>query len=417
MTARRRLSRFALGLIAITIVGFGVRVAFILTEAPDKVDDLGGDAYYYHHAANLLADGKGFIDPYRYNFGYVEDVVLESGEAKTIVLPVGFESPTAGHPPVYATYLAFFSELGLRSVRAHQFASAVLGCASIVLAGLLGRSLLGDRAGLVGAGITAVYANVWLNDGIVMSETAAIAFAFLTTLLGLRFWRGPTLARGAWFAAAGGLAALSRAELVLFIPIVGAVALLRAPLPWRTRILRYGAMGAVAVAVVAPWVIRNNLVMNEPVLLSNGAGTVAVQANCDDTYYGRYIGYWSLRCGGTQPVGPNGEFLDESERDVVVRERAAEYISSRRGSGGCGASTSRWTRSEPTSPRIGPRSLPGWASGSTSCSSRSPSVGRWSSGDGGGLCSCSASGRCWPPSPPPQRSATPAIGQLRRSRS
>jgi 4-amino-4-deoxy-L-arabinose transferase-like glycosyltransferase len=328
MTARRRLSRFALGLIAITIVGFGVRVAFILTEAPDKVDDLGGDAYYYHHAANLLADGKGFIDPYRYNFGYVEDVVLESGEAKTIVLPVGFESPTAGHPPVYATYLAFFSELGLRSVRAHQLASAVLGCASIVLAGLLGRSLLGDRAGLIGAGVTAVYANLWLNDGIVMSETAAIAFAFLTTLLGLRFWRAPTLARGAWFAAAGGLAALSRAELVLFIPIVGAVALLRAPLPWRTRILRYVAMGAVAVAVVAPWVIRNNLVMNEPVLLSNGAGTVAVQANCDDTYYGRYIGYWSLRCGGTQPVGPNGEFLDESERDVVVRERAAEYISS-----------------------------------------------------------------------------------------
>ena len=61
-------------------------------------------------------------------------------------------------------------------------------------------------------------------------------------------------------------------------------------------------------------------------VLSNGAGTVLVQANCDDTYYGEHIGYWSLPCGGGQPYGPNGEFLDESQRDEVVREIALDYI-------------------------------------------------------------------------------------------
>ena len=69
------------------------------------------------------------------------------------------------------------------------------------------------------------------------------------------------------------------------------------------------------------------LVFEEPVLLSNGAGTVAVQANCDATYYGPYPGFWNLACGNPQPYGPDGELLDESQRDVVVRERATEYIS------------------------------------------------------------------------------------------
>jgi 4-amino-4-deoxy-L-arabinose transferase-like glycosyltransferase len=327
MTRRPRWSRFATALVLIALAGFGIRLMDIFTEGPAVRDDLGGDAFYYHEAANLLADGKGFIDPYRYIFGGKEEVTLATGATTTVTLPVGFETPTAGHPPVYVTYLGIFSELGLRSIRAHQVVSAVLGAVSIVLAGLLGRSLLGDRAGLIAAGLTAVYANIWLNDVLVMSETAAILFAFLSTLLGLRFWRSPSLARGAWFAVAGSLAALARVELLLFLPIIGAVGLIRAPLRWRARVTRYVVMGLVAVAVLMPWTVRNNLVMKERVLLSDGAGTVAVQANCDDTYYGRYIGYWSLRCGGGQPFGPNGEYLDESQRDVVVRKQAATYIS------------------------------------------------------------------------------------------
>jgi len=324
MSRRPRWSRFATALLLITVAGLGLRLAFIATDAPTK---LGGDALYYHEGANLLADGKGYIDPYRYLFGGKEQVTLADGSVKEVITPVGHEEPTAGHPPVYVTYLGAVSWLGFDSVRAHQVASALLGAVSIVLAGLLGRSLLSERLGLIAAALTAVYANIWINDGLVMSETAAIAFAFLTSLVGLRFWRDASLRNGVWFAIAAGLAALSRAELVLFLPIVAAVALIRAPLPWRTRVLRYVVIGVVAVAVLAPWVIRNNVVMKERVLLSDGAGTVAIQANCDATYYGRFIGYWNLECGGAQPHGPNGELLDESQRDVVVRKEATEYIS------------------------------------------------------------------------------------------
>lgn len=323
----RRVTRFWVLLVAIVLGGLGLRVVSLALWSPETTLDLGGDAVYYHEAANLLADGKGFIDPYRYIFGGNEQVQLADGRTVDIVTPIGHIEPTAGHPPMYVLYLGAVSALGFRSLLAHQIASVLLGCASILLAGLLGRSLRNERTGLIAAFLTAVYANIWINDTVVMSETAAIFFTFLATYVGLRFWRDPSWRNAALFGIAGALAALSRAELLLFLPIVAAVALWKAPIGWKERCIRYGVAGIVCCVVLAPWVVRNNLVMEERVTLSDGTGTVMVQANCDDTYYGTNIGYWSLRCGEPQPYGPNGELLDESQRDVVVRARATDYIS------------------------------------------------------------------------------------------
>ena len=323
----QRISRFWIALLIIVVGGFGIRVVSLSLWAPHNTLQLGGDAVYYHEAANLLADGKGFIDPYRFLFGGNEQAQTADGRTITVVTPVGHEEPTAGHPPIYVMYLGAVSALGFRSLAAHQYASILLGSASILLAGLLGRSWRNERTGLIAAFLTAVYANIWINDIVVMSETAALFFTFVATIFGLRFVRDPSRKNAAIFAVAGALAALSRAELLLFLPVVAAVALWKAPIPWKERFLRYGIAGVVCCAVLAPWVIRNNLVMHERITLSDGTGTVMVQANCDDTFYGPHLGYWSLRCGEPQPYGPNGELLDESQRDVVVRERATEYIS------------------------------------------------------------------------------------------
>jgi len=323
----RRLPRFWVVVLLLVAAGFAGRLLSMNLWAPKNTLQLGGDAVYYHEAANLLADGKGFIDPYRYIFGGEETVTLADGRVVTVVTPVGHSEPTAGHPPMYVAYLGVFSFLGMDSLASHQVASIILGSASIVLAALLGRSWRNERTGIIAAFLTAVYANIWVNDLVVMSETIAVFFTFVATFFGLKFWRDPSRGNAGLFAIAAAFAALSRAELLLFLPIVAAVALWKAPIPWRERILRYAIAGFVCCAVLAPWVIRNNLVMEEPITLSDGTGTGMVQANCDDTYYGRHLGYWSLRCGDPQPYGPNGELLDESQRDVVVRERATAYIS------------------------------------------------------------------------------------------
>ena len=324
----RRLDSFPRRLLAITAAGLVLRLVYVVTV--ERGDALSGDAWYYHEAAKVLADGKGFIDPFRYKLGdpYVLIGDTAGGNAR-FDLPSsaggpGYETPTAGHPPVWVVILGLASLLGFDSRFAHQLVNVGVGTLSILAIGHLGRELVSERVGLVAAGFTAGYAFIWVNDGLLMSESAAILAAALTSLAALRFWRDPTVRHAVVFGAVGAVAMLTRAEAALFLPVVAAVAVLRAPLSWRRRAGLYLVTGAVSVAVVAPWVIRNLTVFEEPVLLSNGSGTVLIQANCDDTYYGDHLGYWSLDCG--QIPALQGRLLDEAQRDVIVREEAMRYI-------------------------------------------------------------------------------------------
>jgi peptidoglycan/LPS O-acetylase OafA/YrhL len=322
----------------LTLLGLGVRLAYVaaytrcdpLSEGPCSGAKLSGDAAYYHNAANLLADGEGFIDPYRFMKGGRDLVPVEMADGtiqdREVITPIGHREPTAGHPPAYVVFLGAVSFLGGRSVEAHQVASALLGAAAIPLFALVGRRLVGRRAGLIAAALAAGYVMIWINDGLVMSETAVMVVVPIIMLAGLRFVQRPDVRGALLFGAAGALGALTRAELALFLPIIAAVALLRAALPWRRRIGLYALCGFTALGVVSPWIARNLTTFEEPVYLSNGAGTVLVQTNCDAVYYGLDIGYWNLACGSPMPYGPNGELLDESQRDVVVRERALDYI-------------------------------------------------------------------------------------------
>jgi 4-amino-4-deoxy-L-arabinose transferase-like glycosyltransferase len=149
-------------------------------------------------------------------------------------------------------------------------------------------------------------------------------------LVGVRFWKDPSRGAAVVLGLVGGLAALTRAELGLFLPVVAAVVLVRSPLPWRERVVRYACCGVAALAICMPWFARNIATYDAPVFLSNGIGTVLVQANCDATYYGSDLGYWQVSCGNPPPYGPEGQILGEYERDLVVRQRASEYISANR---------------------------------------------------------------------------------------
>ena len=327
VTAGRPLLRmpatFAGRLALIAGLGGLLRVLYVLLVVADN--PLSGDAAGYHHAANLFADGAGFPEPLRHMFGGV-DLIVRDGTEIIVGTPIGHLEPTAGHPPVWTLLLGAFSFLGAVTVLQQQVVAALLGVPAILLVGLLGRELRSDRLGLTAAGLTAGYAFVWVNDGLLMAETAAIAAAAAASWAGLRFARDPSRRKAVVFGLVGGLAALSRAELLLMLPLLTTVVFLRSALPWRERIIRTSMAAAATLLLLSPWVVRNLLVFEEPVFLSNGAGTVLVQANCDPTYHGDFLGYWRIECGHPAPFGPEGEHLDESERDAVVLERAKEYI-------------------------------------------------------------------------------------------
>jgi 4-amino-4-deoxy-L-arabinose transferase-like glycosyltransferase len=262
----------------------------------------------------------------RYYYEVREEVPLSDGSTVEIVTGPGTTEPYALHPPALITFLGAESWLGLRSVRAHQFALAVIGTASIVLTGLLGRRLCGDRTGLIAAGIFTVYANIWINDGLVMTETVSIFAVMVMTLLALRFWKSPSTPNAAWFGLACGIGMLTRIEVALYLPIIAVAWLVRTKVRWRDRIVPIAIATIVAGLVVTPWVTFNISRFRDPVTLSSGSGITLSQSNCDLTYGGQFLGSWRGECSGPFLYGPNGTRLDESETSTALTRRAREYI-------------------------------------------------------------------------------------------
>jgi hypothetical protein len=67
----------------------------------NRTNPTGGDPFFYHHQANMLADRVGYSEPFRY---------IDQG---------GIEIPSAIHPPLMSTWLAVSSFLGGRTYLAH----------------------------------------------------------------------------------------------------------------------------------------------------------------------------------------------------------------------------------------------------------------------------------------------------------
>lgn len=288
-------------LLGICAVALGIRVGYVIGWR--DVPNIEGDARYYHEGANLLADGHGFVHPYAWD------------EGKHV--------PGADHPPAYIVVLAVPSLVGLDTIRDHMLASCLIGTGTVALIGLLGRRIGGDKVGLLAAAIAAVYPNLWLNDGSLMSETLALFLGVVVSITAYRAWDRPTTRRFVELGIAIGLAALARAESVLLL------GLLLVPLAvwvkgldggWRTRAQRAAVSAAVALAVMAPWVGANLVRFEHPATLSTQMGPTLDVANCDETYYGDALGGWSFACATD---------IEEDDRSVLdqrTRDEAFDYM-------------------------------------------------------------------------------------------
>ncbi|MEZ5141930.1 MAG: acyltransferase family protein [Acidimicrobiales bacterium] len=306
-------SPFGLGLLAIAAVGLAWRAFYILAfkrePGPCGASLLCGDAIYYNAQAGLNATGRFFEDPANAGF------------------------PAADHPPLTALVLTPVSWLTGNSILAQRFTMALFGTATVIVLGLLGRRLAGNVAGLATAAVAAANPNLWMNDGLVMSESIA-TFGIACSLLGLyRFRDRPTWARAGALGALLGLTMLARAEMALFLPLaVLPVALVLRDLSLGQRVLRFLAVAVVAVAVLVPWSAWNATRFRQPVLLSTNDGITLVGANCDTTYYTGGIGFWNLDCAfaADQAVADRAS-LDQSQVSAAYRSQALDYIRANRG--------------------------------------------------------------------------------------
>lgn len=285
---------FAVRLAAVAAAGAGLRALYLQTLARDVTGI--GDWHFYHRQANLIADGMGFVDPFQ--------------------LELGNDGPSAGHPPLYPLVLSFVSRLGATGTLSHRALGIGLGALTIVLVGLLGRRLWDERLGLAAAAVAAAYPVFVAVDGALMSETLYSPLVAGILLCALALLRRPALPLAALLGVLIGLAALTRSEALLFVPLLALpVALTRQ----RGRVALAVAATLACVLTVAPWTVRNAVQFDRLIPVSTNDATVLAGANCDLTYSGDDLGAWNIRCISER------RFRDEAKQAAVWREEGLDY--------------------------------------------------------------------------------------------
>lgn len=211
--------------LAATVLGLGLRLAFVALEPEAR---LVGDELTW------TAWGEEIASP----------AVRFSPAASRILF----------YPPAYPYFIA--ACLGLfGSLAAVKLVQALLGALLVPAVGCIGDRLFGERAGRLAAWLAAVYPDLLWFPAHFWSETLFLLLLFwgFERLLAAAGpgGRAPALTAGLLF----GLAALTREPVLYFVPLAAAFL-------WATRATRRHGLAFLlaALAVVAPWTLRNRLV-------------------------------------------------------------------------------------------------------------------------------------------------------------
>ena len=259
-------------LLAITVMAFGLRLAWLLyaTAAPPTSWLGAGDQYSYWYYGNEIAAGRGYV-------GYVTNV------------------PTAYYPIGYPALLAllFFVVLHAHLPGALMFWAGLMhvlfGTATVALVFLIGRRVFNSTAGLIAAALLAVFPNAVYQVTTLQLETT---FIFLSSaalaIIVLHDWSHglPSRNRLLAFGFVLGLSVLVRPFSVWFV--VGVfLAALAAHAGWRRGFTVSLIPALVVVGMSIPWIIRNEIRMHAFIITSTNTGdTLCLDRNM--TAYGGF---------------------------------------------------------------------------------------------------------------------------------
>lgn len=198
---------------------------------------------------------------------------LERGEGFT--LGPGATQPASNYSPGLPLLVGGIYKLtGGVHERFARLVLALIGSLSVLFTYLIGRRLSGPLAGLVGAGVVAIYPALLEYQGMFMSEPLAASLlsgAVLALLWadtrGARGWLVPGLVLGAL--------ALTRPEyLAISLPVAVVVFARGGRDDWRTGLVQALVMIAGLAVIVVPWTVRNEVALGRFVPISTGGGQV-----------------------------------------------------------------------------------------------------------------------------------------------
>jgi 4-amino-4-deoxy-L-arabinose transferase-like glycosyltransferase len=243
-------------LLAAIVLGLAVRLAYVLLTQHLQ---LAGDEPEYDAEGQLIAAGHWFYTRLPYG-------ILHAGAWKAPGYPawVGLWYALLGHHPL-----------------AVRFAQVPLGVLTIALTWLLARRLFGSKPAAFAAFLVALYPLAWQYEQLLYPESLATPLTLAALVL--IFTGTPTWRRALAAGLVVGVSLLIRPSGEFLL--LGALVAWIVRTGWRRGIVLTASAAVVAVAVVAPWTVRNAVVMHGfvPISMQDAAlyGTFNAQSAHD----------------------------------------------------------------------------------------------------------------------------------------
>ncbi|MBV9818090.1 MAG: glycosyltransferase family 39 protein [Solirubrobacterales bacterium] len=212
--------------------------------------------------------------------------------------------PSAYRPPAYPVFLAaVYVVAGQEAPPAARMVETVLGTVSVALIGLIATRLWGRRIGVMALGIAAIAPPLVVLSTTLVSEALFVPLVLGAVACALQARRSPHPLR--WAVLTGvlaGVAELTRTNAVVIWPLLAYALWLAGPRrSWRGR-LRPLVVVAVATLTVAPWTLRNWLVLHAFVPVSTEIGyTLAGTYNAASRAETHWPAVWKEAEHGASP--------------------------------------------------------------------------------------------------------------------
>ena len=188
-------------------------------------------------------------------------------------------TPTSHWSFLYPLYLAgIYAVTGYHPLVARILQGIVGSVLLCFLIYKIGRRVVNEETGLVGAGLAAVYGYFIYYNVALMTETFFMVLVLLTLYLGIELKESPNPIRWVGLGLALGLTVLLRQTILFFIPVL---------LFWlfwelKNRGVRWWNFAipvVIIILMITPWTIRNYLVFREFLPLNSNAGYALFASN------------------------------------------------------------------------------------------------------------------------------------------
>jgi 4-amino-4-deoxy-L-arabinose transferase-like glycosyltransferase len=251
----------------------------------------------------------------------------------------GTRGPSAYYAPGFPYFLAAVDLIDGHAVRRDgaihpaRVSQAVLGTVTVALVGLVGLELFGALAGLIALIMAAIYPVLIELSGVLVAENLLTTLVLAAVYAGLRVRRaGAPLTTYAWIAGAGvltGLATLTHENGILIVlPLIAAVWTARPRFKLRS-LAAPALLLATTALTIAPWTIRNAVVMHAFIPVSDETGITLVGTYNPASAADPVVPYkWRIfyAIPGERPLIRQASRLTEPQMEAKLESQAFHYI-------------------------------------------------------------------------------------------